>query len=130
MLNTLWKRAGLLLSALVFALVGCASNPIEGNAVHGKDTGSFVVGTIAPINSFEWKVAPLYTRSAVIRRTAAAKLQRGQIDVPTAQFVQGVADLARSKLDQAVREDAKRMPTSTLVRDAEDLLNQAAKRLN
>lgn len=95
------KRLTILAAAL--ALSACASSPAQlGSAAPERDAGVIVVGTLAPLGSFEWQVAPDYTRLATTRRLAARLLTNGRITVQTAEQVQVEADAARRLLDEAV----------------------------
>lgn len=95
------KRLAILAAAL--ALSACASAPAQlGSAAPERDSGVIVVGTLAPLGSFEWQVAPDYTKLATTRRLAARLLTNGRITVQTAEQVQVEADVARRLLDEAV----------------------------
>lgn len=92
----------LILAAVVAALSACAAPGAQLVSAPERDTGVIVVGTLAPLGSFEWQVAPDYTRLATTRRLAARLLTNGQITVQTAEQVQAEADHARRLLDEAV----------------------------
>lgn len=97
----------LIIALAALVLAGCASTtPIEGSAQPGRAGGVYVVGTLAPWGSFEHRAAPLYTRNAVVRRTAARELERGAITLPAAREVLHLTDEARAVLDAAVRDSA------------------------
>lgn len=114
-------RIAVILGVLALAAVACAtpaSSPIQG-AAH-PNTGIELIGTLAPLGSFEWKAAPTYTQNAALRRRAAGLLRAGRIDVAAAQRVQERADLVRSRLDQALAAEQARQNER-----AEQLLDQA-----
>lgn len=94
----------ILMLAVLMALAGCAtqSTPIDGRATGGP----VMFGTLAAFGTFEMKLAPAYTRLAVLRHDAARLLRNGRIDVGTAQTIQTTADAARELLDAAHAETA------------------------
>lgn len=93
----------LILIAAALALAACAGPTAPLSSVPARDTGVIVSATLAPLGSFEWQVAPDYTRLATTRRLAARALTNGRISIATAEQVQTEADAARSALDEAVR---------------------------
>lgn len=64
-------------------------------------------GTLAAVNSIEWKAAPAFTRLTALRARAAKRLTESRIDVATAREVQRRADAARRMLDQALTDPAR-----------------------
>ncbi len=95
----------LILAATLIAplvLASCAQAPVQLASTPQRDTGVIAVATLAPLGSFEWQVAPDYTRLAVTRRLAARLLAQGRISVEVAEQVQVEADAARRLLDAAV----------------------------
>lgn len=99
-----------LLLLLVVFLVGCATAPttaIDGQAQAARGGATIVVGTLAPLNTFEWDVAPLYSRVAVARAVAARRVQQGTLSTQDAREVQALANEARRVLDAAVAQEAR-----------------------
>ena len=93
----------LILIAAAFALAACAGPTAPLSSAPARDSGVIVSATLAPLGSFEWQVAPDYTRLATTRRLAARALTNGRISIATAEQVQAEADAARRALDEAVR---------------------------
>jgi hypothetical protein len=62
-----------------------------------------VVGTLAPLGSFEYRTAPLLTLLAVKRSHGATALLQHQINVDQAVALQGQADAAREDIDEAMQ---------------------------
>lgn len=91
----------LIAAALVLSACAAPTTPLA-TASAPRDTGVIVSATLAPLGSFEWTVAPDYTRLAVTRRLAARLLAQGRISVDVAEQVQVEADAARGLLDAAV----------------------------
>lgn len=92
----------ILILVLAALLSACAAPQAQLASSPARDTGVIAVGTLAPLGSFEWQVAPDYTRLATTRRLAARLLTQGRITVETAEQVQIEADAARRLLDEAV----------------------------
>lgn len=92
-----------LIVAVALALSACASPGAQLASVPDRDSGVIVTATLAPLGSFEWTVAPDYTRLATTRRIAARLLAKGRITVETVEQVQQEADAARRLLDEAVK---------------------------
>lgn len=90
-----------LILAAALALLSACAGPQLASAPE-RDTGVIAVATLAPLGSFEWQVAPDYTRMAMTRRIAARLLTQGRITVEVAEQVQAEADAARRLLDEAV----------------------------
>lgn len=89
----------LIIMALCALIVGCGSLPSD---IQGRAAGGPVMfGTVAAFGTFEMQLAPAYTRLAVLRHNAARALAEKRIPVQTAEFIQAVADRARSLLDEA-----------------------------
>lgn len=91
----------IIIAALLIAGCAAPTQPIEAAHAQQRDSGAFAVATLAPFGSFEWQLAPGYTRLAVLRRQAARALDRHQIDLARAITVQARADAARRQLDDA-----------------------------
>lgn len=105
------------LAAMVF-LAGCASvapapstepvtHQLQGST-DAEGTGIFAVGTLAPLGSFEWKIAPSYTRLATVRHNAARALKQHRLTFADAVDVLDATDRARAALDAAVVADSKK----------------------
>lgn len=62
-----------------------------------------VIGTLAPLGSFDYETAPLVTRLAVVKRDAAVSLLRDQITREQAEEVQARGDSAYAVIAQATR---------------------------
>lgn len=91
---------------LASAVSGCATatpvTTIHATAV-SKSQGA---ATIAMWGSWEWELAPAYTRLAMLRRSAAAQLSDGRISLAAAKGIQAAADRARWQLDSSRRGNA------------------------
>lgn len=88
------------------ALAGCAS--VEHLMTATRSTGGTAVlaaAHLAPVGSFEARVAPTYTGLILLRQTTARRLDQGRIDVATAREIQRIADGTRTILDDAVAAD-------------------------
>lgn len=110
-----------------FALAACAGPTAPLTSAPARDTGVIVSATLAPLGSFEWTVAPDYTRLATTRRLAARALTNGRISIATAEQVQVEADAARSALDEAVRvAPTSRATAEALVAKARSSIARAA----
>ncbi len=85
---------------IALALVACSdkSNPLPSSIAAPH---VIAAGTLAPINSFAWKAAPLYTRLSLTRRVAAYRLREGKMSLEEAETIQSNADAARKLLDRA-----------------------------
>lgn len=92
----------LMIAAVAAVLSACAAPGAQLVSAPERDTGVIVVGTLAPLGSFEWQVAPDYTKLATTRRLAARLLTNGRITVQAAEQVQAEADAARRLLDEMV----------------------------
>jgi hypothetical protein len=115
-------KARSFLVAAVLALVSVQvlagnSNPVSASAQSGGD-GLFVAATLAPLNSFEFKAAPSYTRLAVVRRNALVALRNGKITADQAQAVQDRANAVRVLLDRALATCAQSNKTGKCTKDA------------
>lgn len=95
-------RRILILIAAALSLAACAGPTVPLSTAPARDSGVIVTATLAPLGSFEWTVAPDYTRLATTRRLAARALTNGRISIATAEQVQTEADAARRALDEAV----------------------------
>lgn len=67
------------------------------------DSELFVVGTLAPLGSFEYETSPLLTRLAVLDRHADSSLKRAQISRDEASEVLAEGDSAYAIIAQATR---------------------------
>lgn len=84
--------------------LGCAADGSPSiQSIFGQGTGAdqSAFGTLSS-NPIEAKAAPVYTRLAMYRSTAAKDLRAGLIGVGQAQFVQDTANGIRMNLDAAV----------------------------
>lgn len=98
-------RTGFLMAASLL-LGACMSAPLTQPVAGGADTGKpLVVGTLAPVDSHEWRAAPAWTQLLILRHRAARLLDARQIDIATAKRIQALADEARSHLDAAAAAD-------------------------
>lgn len=104
--------------ATMIFLAGCAStapapememvtHELQGSA-DADGMGYFAVGTLAPLGSFEWKIAPSYTRLATVRHNAARALKQHRLTFAEAVDVLDATDRARAALDAAVVADSKK----------------------
>lgn len=109
----------LILLIVAAALGACASNPSMTSAP-ARDSGVIVSATLAPFGSFEWTIAPDYTRLATTRRQAARALRNGRISVATAEQVQVEADAARAALDEALVTDKRAQDAAAVARNELD----------
>lgn len=118
------------LIVLALALAACSHKPaadLAGNAE--SDFGGYMVGTLASVDSFEFKTAPIYTRLAVIRHQAATSLRHHEITVEQAQSIQDQADQVRTLVDTATSLCAQNQKTGQCTKsegDAQNTLDQAA----
>lgn len=116
----------LILIAAALSLAACAGPTVPLASVPARDSGVIVTATLAPLGSFEWTVAPDYTRLATTRRLAARALTNGRISIATAEQVQVEADAARSALDEAVRvAPSSRAVADSLVAKARESIARA-----
>jgi hypothetical protein len=117
-----------MLVLMALLLAACAANapvPLE-SAKAARSNGIYAYGTLAT-NPAEAQLAPLYTRNALLRLTAARRLEDGRLDVAAARDIQALADQARTLIDRARNEDA---PTRTaLASQASALQDEAATKL-
>ncbi|GIK83027.1 MAG: hypothetical protein BroJett024_41320 [Alphaproteobacteria bacterium] len=117
----------LILIAAALSLAACAGPTAPLSSAPARDTGVIVTATLAPLGSFEWQVAPDYTRLATTRRLAARALTNGRISIATAEQVQVEADAARSALDEAVAAAPRnRAVADSLVAKARESIARAA----
>lgn len=124
------KAKIIVIVAAAAALISFSALAADSSLRAAKDDagGLFMAGTLAPLNSFEFKAAPAYTRLASIRRTAAVALRKGSISVDRAEAIQASADKARSLLDRSVdacKQDNKTGACTGNGRQAEQLLASA-----
>ena len=91
----------------LLALSACASQPQTVGASATGRGGVVGFATLAEFGSWEYQLAPAYTRLAVLRHQAANALTAKRISVDVAVAVQATADEARSLLDASRRGNAK-----------------------
>ena len=101
------QRILVVLAAIFVLGMGAACTTTQPLPPGHADAGITLVGSIAPLDSFEWEVAPMYTRLAVLRQRTARLLRDSRIDIAAAVRVQQYADHARGLLDQAVAAELK-----------------------
>lgn len=123
-----------ILIALAAALMAACTSPAPIQPIEAIAQGKVVgFGTLADFGSWEFELAPAYTRLAVLRHRAARQLDERRIALPTAMAVQDLADRARALLDLSRRGNAMQ-PTvgqreqfaaaRVLIADAEALLEK------
>ena len=95
----------LLLAATLTACATQTTAPLISAAPVARGVQFF--GTLAPLGSFEWQIAPAYTRNAALRHRAAALLDARRITIEQAREVLTHTDRARMALDAAVKLDAR-----------------------
>lgn len=89
---------------IAFFLVACLAaaaslaSPLAANA---RVSTSISAATLASVGTCEMDVAADWTALIMARKQATARLQRGEITVPTAILVQALGDQARAELDAA-----------------------------
>lgn len=105
------------------ALAACAPATPPPSARSDATVGLHAEATLATVGTVEHELAPLLTRNAVIRSTAARALQAGRIDAATAAEVQRLADAARAGIERARTADAPER--ARLVTDIRALQAQA-----
>lgn len=121
------------IAALMGLLVACGSTaprvqeiqPIEAAAL--SDDGAIAIATLAPLGSFEWRVAPSFTRSALLRRNAERQLRRHELSFDRGAGVLAATDRARAALDAAVKADAAKdvLRAEKLAKEGADALDEA-----
>jgi hypothetical protein len=104
--------------ALAAALPAIAADSLGARA-DADSSGVYVAATLAPLNSFEFKLAPSYTRLAVVRRNALSALRKGQIGIDQAQAIQDRANGVRVLLDRALAACAQSNKTGKCTKDAD-----------
>ncbi len=100
----------LLVAACALLATACATTTTRVSSTfhsHESASGAFIAGTLAPLGSFEYQVAPQYTANAMLRRRAAVNLDRGRITVDVARSILRVTDRTRTALDDAVAADRR-----------------------
>lgn len=122
--------ASLAAVALLAGAVAEAVPPPPGDTSLAGKAGTDIqfFATLAPVNSFEWKAAPVYTRLAVMRHSAASALRNKQIPVALARSIQTMADEVRVLLDASLKACAQNDHTGQCTNDpakAQALLDQA-----
>lgn len=96
------RLPGAVLAALLFASAAAHATPVPLESHAKADGGSFAVGTLAALGSFEYQTAPAYTRLIMARRNATTAISKGRITVETAESVQSAADTVRKLLDSSL----------------------------
>lgn len=124
-----------------YALLACSENvptmpsPVaqETQAIIGEaQSGMVVIGTLAPFGSWEFELAPTYTRNASLRQRAANALRNKKISLEVAKSILTITDKVRALLDMATREttDGKPTPSArTKLNDAAALIAQGERQL-
>lgn len=118
------------LSAVLGLLAACVTEqvaqPLEASAA-ATDDGSYSAATLAPLGSFEWKIAPSYTRNALVRHNTAKALRKQEITLAVASNVLKATDRARTLLDNAIAADARKdvVSAENLAKAAADVIAQA-----
>lgn len=115
----------ILIPLLAAVLLTACAAPQQLASAPARDTGVIVTATLAPLGSFEWQVAPDYTRLATVRRLAARALTNERITLAQAVQVQVEADAARKALDEAVSLGGGSVAES-LVAQARERITRAA----
>lgn len=100
------RTHALLLVTGALALAGCqpSASGLATPAPAGNSVMAFA--TLAPLGSFEWHAAPVYTRNAALRSRAAGLLRAKRITQAQARAVLAGTDRVRQLLDHAVALDA------------------------
>lgn len=115
----------ILIVCVLALFTGCAQNLMRSSTVVTPSTAPAVVATLAPLGSFEWAIAPDYTRAISIVRRSTARLALGQLSAEKADAAVALAIQARDKLNDAVRADAA--TASRLVNEAREHMQDAEK---
>lgn len=97
--------AAALLATVSAVEVSAADTSIAAAAFSGRDVR--LLGTLAPIGSFEYKAASSYTALAAYRDKVYSLLADDKISVDLAQAAQNNADRVRELLDDALRACAQ-----------------------
>lgn len=111
----------------VVGLSACASpqtQPLTAKP-ESPSRGFYAYGTLAPLGSIEWQLAPLYTRVIVIAKTAARRLDAGRIDPDIAATIEAKAKAAKSRIDEARASAARPEIYDARVHQATSLLDEA-----
>jgi hypothetical protein len=87
--------------------------------------GTFLTGTLADSGSFETAVAPVKTRLAVVRRSAAKAVREKRINMATAKEILRLSDKADAKINLAWSDKQGTLAAKLALADAEALLDQA-----
>lgn len=93
-----------LIGLAVLLLAACASNPMPPVRAGG---GSIIVGTLAPLGSFEHELAPQFTRAEVIAIRTDRAVQAGALDRASAAQVLRQLQAARVDLKAAIALEAQ-----------------------
>lgn len=94
----------ILIAALALLLCACAGAPRESAPLTGAASssgGMAAFATLAPLGSFEWELAPSYTKLAKLRFDTAHRLREHRLPIELAQSVLLRTEVVRSLLDQA-----------------------------
>lgn len=86
------------------ALSACASSPLPPSPAGG---GVAVVGTLAPLGSFEHEIAPQSTRAEVLAIQTARAIRLGRLDNATGQQIARHLTAARADLAAAIALEAQ-----------------------
>lgn len=97
--------AVLLAAAAIALLASCAPAPVTPLAGGEPAKGPIVVGTLAPADSYAWRISPAWTRLIVLRQRTTRELQAGRITTAAAKEVLSLTDQARAQLDLGQQHD-------------------------
>jgi len=97
------------IAALLLVLAACTTTTVDTNVMVTRPAApaSLAAATLAPVDSWEWATAPLYTRLVMLRQVATHRLQQGRITVATAREVQARADDVRTLLEASLAADQR-----------------------
>ena len=127
------KRLLAALAAVFLSACAGVSPDLGGDAKVAPGQDPLVaVGTLAPLGSFEWAVAPEYTRATRIARQATVAMRRGWINTEIAVEITTKGREAVRKLDEAVKLERERQPAraNALVAEARKTLDAMDKKLS
>ena len=89
----------LVIAIAALLLAACASNQLPAASA---GSGAIAVGTLAPLASFEFEIAPQYTRAEVIAQQATRAVRAGHLDSVTAGHILRLLTAARADLNASV----------------------------
>lgn len=118
----------LLTLCLAGLLAACAQKPPPQLSGAAETDVGFAVATLAPLGSYEMKLAPGYTRIAVIAHQLDKALKAGSITKDQAQSAHDAAQHVKMLLDQALSACGEDQRTGQCMKqqaDADALLAQA-----